>query len=131
MIASVDRAVGSDATSIDNNKRKRTKPKPLDEKRYSYMPSPNEKHPFVKKDYLVEQRIRYQDIERPEINKIEMWQNDVSKNKMNDHEKINYIQLKSNQIDVEVNRKEKMMKINNSSTIDDTRKNERYLDRLY
>lgn len=119
---SVDKAVGSDAASQSNHKRKRYQMKPLDEKRYSYMPSPDDKHPFVKKDYLVEQRVKYQDIEKPETNKIEMWQSDVSKNKMNDHEKISYIQLKSSQIDEEVSRKEKMMKICNSSSIDDTKK---------
>lgn len=86
------------------------------------MPNFDEKHPFVKKDYLVEQRSKYQDVEKPEVNKIEMWQSDVNKSKMNDHEKISYIQIKSSQIDEEVIRKEKMMKVTNSFSIDDTKK---------
>lgn len=48
MTVSVDRGVGSDIDSKHARKRRRSKAKPLDEKRYSYHPIQTEKHEFIK-----------------------------------------------------------------------------------
>lgn len=121
MMASLDRTLGSDINSQGQHKRKMSKAKPLDEKRYSYHQTPLDKHQFVKKDYLTEQRLKNQDIEKQEINKMDIWQNEITKNNMNDQEKVYYIKLKSHQAEQEMLRKERLMKVNNASSIEDTK----------
>jgi hypothetical protein len=122
MIASLDRTLGSEIKSQGQHRRKVSKAKPLDDKRYSYHQMNSDKHQFVKKDYLTEIRIKNQDVERQEVNKAELWQNEITKNQMNDQEKVDFVKLKSHQAEQEMLRKEKLMKLNNVSSIEDTKK---------
>ena len=122
VLTSLDRTLGSETTTQTKPKRMLSKTKPLDEKRYSYHQSPLDKHKFVKIDYLTDQRIKNQDTEKKEVNKVDLWQNEINKSNMNDQEKVDYIKLKSHQAEQEMLRKEKWCKLNNASTLEDTKK---------
>ncbi|CAI2376229.1 unnamed protein product [Moneuplotes crassus] len=102
--------------------KKFLKPKPLDEKRYSYHPKPNEKYPFVKHDYLQERRQKKEDKIYSRQNKSqERWEQDMLKGHYTQGERIEYIKQKASVMEEEMNRKEALLKANNTSTIDDTR----------
>lgn len=124
MITSVDRGVGSDTLTSSLKKGKHTKPKPPDESRYTYTMNSPERHAFIKHDYLTKQRVEKAEKTKddPEEPKLEVWMNEVNKANLNDGEKIDYIKMKSAQLEEELARKEQMMKIKNSNSMNETSK---------
>jgi len=57
MISPTSKELSTEVSSPQRSKRRLAKPKPLDDKRYSYHPVPHDKHKFVKHDYLTLDRL--------------------------------------------------------------------------
>lgn len=120
MMSPTDKGISTDAASQITKRRVLSKAKPIDEKRYSYHPTPSNKHPFTKFDYLTKERIKKQD--NDQLYSIDSWQNGLMKSNMTEAEKIEFVKLKSKQMEENLKWQEALMKANNNSTISDTRR---------
>lgn len=115
--------ISAEINSQQTKRRKLSKTKPLDDKRYSYHPTPHDKHGFIKHDYLTKKRLAREEKEPSSTMKsIDNWQNSISKANLNDEERIEFIKIKSALMEEEMKRKEAIMKASNTSTLDETRK---------
>mmetsp|Transcript_22434 Transcript_22434/g.25812 ORF Transcript_22434/g.25812 Transcript_22434/m.25812 type:complete len:126 (-) Transcript_22434:23-400(-) len=75
---------------------------------------------LLNKDYLLEHRLK-NEANKQEVSRIDKWQSEITRANMNEQEKIDYIKLKSSQLEEEMNRKEKMMKVSQAATLDDAK----------
>lgn len=75
---------------------------------------------LLNKDYLLEHRLK-NEANKQDISRIDKWQSEIARANMNEQEKIDYIKLKSSQLEEEMNRKEKMMKVSQAATLDDAK----------
>lgn len=121
MMSPTDKGISTDTTSQVVRRKIHTEIKPLDEKRYSYHPTPKDKHPFIKHDYLTATRQKKDNADKEHLYSIDQWQNELMKANLTDNERIEYIKMKSAQMEEEMKRKEALMKLSKSNTIDQTR----------
>jgi hypothetical protein len=118
----VSKRMSADVSTIQNKRRKVSKTKPLDGKRYSYHTTPNDNSGFIKHDYLTKCRLKREEKDKLAPNRsIDYWHSELKKSQLNDDERIEYYKNKSAHIEEEMKRKEAMMKANNHVSIDETR----------
>jgi hypothetical protein len=121
MQSPVSKGMSADVSS-NHKRRKLSKTKPIDAKRYSYHPAQNDNSGFIKHDYLTKCRLEREEKEKLAPNRsIDYWHSELKKSQLNDDERIEYYKNKSALIEEEMKRKEAMMKANNHVSIDETR----------
>lgn len=121
MMSPTDKGISTDTTSQIVKRKLHTDIKPLDEKRYSYHPTPKDKHPFKKYDYLTDERLKKEKTDKEHSYSIDNWHNELMKADLTEAERIEFIKMKSAQMEEDMKRKEALMKLSKSTTIDQTR----------
>jgi hypothetical protein len=122
MHSPVSKGMSADISNIQHRRRKVSKTRPIDGKRYSYHPTPNDTSGFIKHDYLTKCRLEREEKEKvAPYRSIDHWHNELKKSQFNDNERIEYYKNRSALIEEEMKRKEAMMKANNNVSIDETR----------
>lgn len=120
MASPTNKGLSTEFTSQQTKKRNFSKAKPLDEKRYSYHPTPKESKPFTKIDYLTQARISKEEKgENSSLFSIDQWQNEIMKANLTEAEKIEYVKLKSAKMEEELKWKEAVMNAHSNTTINE------------
>jgi len=123
MMSPMSHKLNTEASSpLRKSRKKFSRAKPIDEKRYSYHPQPYDKTSFVKHDYLRDIRLKKDDQTNSRQNRSqERWESDLLSNQFTQDERIEYIKQKTSLMEEEMKRKEALLKAHNNTTVDDTK----------
>lgn len=121
VVESLDRGIGSDSGTTIHKRKSLPRARPVDQKRYSYHQTPSNQHPFIKHDYLSQIRQKSNKNNKSQLYDIEQWQNEITKNKLTEKERMEYIKLKAAKMEEEMTRKERMAKVNNSPSMSEAK----------
>ena len=122
VMSPTDKGISTTDASSVLRRRKHTfsKVKPLDEKRYSYHIKPHDEYTFVKHDYLTQDRLQKAD-KGEKLYHLDSWDKDVNRTDLTEEERIAIIKNKSALAEEDMKRKEALMKVSNTNTIDQTK----------